>query len=232
MFGRRRSSKSLAADASVIGEFKAKYLGSVTVEQAVPKDDDMVPDAIDRCLDQNLPPLKVFIRVRVTDVQVINRFTGDAVQNTAITEVTYTNVDASNANRFVYITSKGGLRSLHLFSMKYDAIVLPTAFGKAFEHTAAELKRAKDPSSPSKEGGESAIGEMIRLAREQRSLKKSSATTIGRPLDAFFLGSTPATKAVGEEVVKASWEKLKLEVCPHCAPTLLAPPAITHALRI
>lgn len=159
---------------------------------------------------------QVYIIVRSTEILVINRATENAIQTTPITEVTYSDVDPNDSHRFIYITVSKGLKSCHLFTVKFNAIELPAAVGKAFEATAAEIKRMKEAAqsgSPVEEQ-DSVMAELVRAALEQRKSSKSGAQEIGKPLDAFYVGSNPASKAFGEQIVRDSWAQLLAEVSP------------------
>lgn len=207
------------ASKGLIGQFKAKYLGSVSVEQAVPKsgDDPLVPDAIKRCLQQKLKPRKVYLSVRTTEIVVADRESLEVIQTTPITELSFSGVDPRDAKRFLYITqNRSSLKSCHVFDVKFDAMELPDAIGKAFELFAVEMKRLKLIGSQGGgdgggDGVDSAISDLVRAALEQRKKTKSSAPTIGKVFDAFFLGTKCVDKKFGEDVVVASWLQLKKE---------------------
>jgi hypothetical protein len=237
MFRRRSSTASSLASSSgpgspvpasddpkaMIGEYKAKYLGSVSVEQAFPKDpeDPLLPDAIKRCLQQKLEPRKVFLRIKATEISVADRKSLEVIQNTPITEVSFSGVDPRNSKRFLFITqNRSSLKSCHIFDVKFDAVELPNAIGKAFELFAVEMKRLKSQAAggggngaAAGEGGsiDSAITDLVRAAMEERKKSKSAAQIIGKVFDAFFLGTNCVDKKFGEDVVTSAWQLLKKE---------------------
>jgi hypothetical protein len=195
-----------APEEKILGNFKAKYLGSVSVSMPIPKDDVMLPDAVQRCLAQRLPAIKVFIVVKPKEILVLNRKSLEPIQCAPIKEVSHSDVDSKNEHQFLYITHNQ-INTCHLFSVKCDVSDITGAIGEAFKIVGEEMKRNAEASFTG--GAGSQPPSLARGPAEQRS--QSKLQSVNHSFDVFYIGAVPVLKMVGESVVQEAWEKL-LEV--------------------
>lgn len=148
------TSASAAAQTTTVVEnleaFKAKYYGSVTVDN--PQGVDVICQAALKVKQQNQPVVKVYVMILKREIKLIDRDTGDVIQNTPMGLVTFSAVDPSDKKQFAYITrSKAGPLYCHIFSVKERAGDIPRAISSAFNAIAHEIPPpaiAPGPISP------------------------------------------------------------------------------------
>ena len=132
--GRHASFNSIAENSELLGEFRAQYLGSVSVD--LPRGDDVLTSAAVRVKQINREMVKVSIEISATQIKVVDRNTSDVLQNSPISNVTCCGVDPSDKKQFIYITkaSKGNLLYGHVFHVKEKAADIARTIERAFKH--------------------------------------------------------------------------------------------------
>lgn len=146
--GRHSSFTSVTEDVDNLGEFRANYLGSVSVEQA--KGDETITSAALRVKQTNREIVKVSLEVSGTQIKVTDRSTGDVLQNSPIGNVTFCGVDPADKKQFIYVakSTKGSLLYGHVFQVKEKAAEIARAIHHAFAASGADASTIMSAASP------------------------------------------------------------------------------------
>ena len=114
-----------------VAGFKARYLGSVTVDS--PRGDDTITNAANRVKKMTREAIDVTLQITATVIKLIGVEMLDVLQTSPLTSISYCGVDPTNQNLFIYISkANGDLLYAHVLATD-KACAIAWAFHDAFE---------------------------------------------------------------------------------------------------
>jgi hypothetical protein len=161
----------------VMASVKAKYLGVVSVEN--PSGSEVAIQASTRVRNnpQKQEAVKVYLTIKSQEVILINRDSGDVVQNTPIRALTWTGLDPTDRKQVIYIArSKAGVLYAHVFQIKDRALEVVQMLGSTMTAIAIADEEA------SKRGG---------------ALHRQPSRAVSAPLSPMLNSPAPGIAATG-----------------------------------
>lgn len=177
------------------GVFRAKLLGSVTVDAAT--DAGVVVAATTKIKkDKGHDPRKVYLNVTSSELQVLDQSSNDVIQTSDVGQVIFFAIHPKDKKTLCYITkSKYGVLHAHVFQVKEKAKEIQTGIKfamEAYQQYSVAL-------------GDTAAANAAADAADDAARSKSSSDL--KAFDAFYLGFQTVDKPRGNDVVNWALDK-------------------------
>lgn len=177
------------------GVFRAKLLGSVTVDAAT--DAGVVVAATTKIKkDKGHDPRKVYLNVTSLELQVLDQSSNDVIQTSDVGQVIFFAIHPKDKKTLCYITkSKYGVLHAHVFQVKEKAKEIQTGIKLAME-AYQEYSMAVGDTSAANAAADAA---------DDAARSKSSSDL--KAFDAFYLGFQTVDKPRGNDTVNWALDK-------------------------